>query len=72
MSLELQDIFQQFGAGYRESHRLPLQQLKTMSATNPAVLPRWVVMSMSVIPAAMNGSPTIPAAIAIVPNVRAW
>jgi hypothetical protein len=32
MSLELQGIFQQFGAVYRDNHRLPLQQLKTINA----------------------------------------
>jgi hypothetical protein len=32
VSLELQGIFQQFGAVYRDNHRLPLQQLKTMNA----------------------------------------
>jgi hypothetical protein len=32
MSLELQDIFEQFGKGYRDNHPLPLNQLKTMEA----------------------------------------
>ena len=32
MGLELQDIFQQFGADYRKKHPLPLNQLKTMKA----------------------------------------
>ena len=32
MSLELQDVFQQFGPGYRQNHSLPLNQLKTMKA----------------------------------------
>jgi hypothetical protein len=32
MSLELQDIFQQFGADYRKNHSLPFHQLKTMRA----------------------------------------
>jgi hypothetical protein len=32
MSLELQDIFTQFGPEYRHNHSLPLHQLKTMKA----------------------------------------
>jgi hypothetical protein len=32
MSLELQDIFTQFGPQYRQNHPLPLHQLKTMKA----------------------------------------
>jgi hypothetical protein len=32
MSLELQDIFQQFAPVYRQNHSLPLNQLKTMKA----------------------------------------
>ena len=32
MSLELQDLFQQFGPAYRQIHSLPLNQLKTMKA----------------------------------------
>ena len=32
MSLELQDVFQQFGQDYRSQNRLPLNQLKTMKA----------------------------------------
>jgi ribosomal protein L32 len=32
MSLELQDVFQQFGHLYRANHPLPLNQLKTMKA----------------------------------------
>jgi hypothetical protein len=32
MSLELQDVFQQFGPDYRQNHSLPLNQLKAMKA----------------------------------------
>jgi Putative transposase/Transposase zinc-binding domain len=32
MSLELQDIFEQFGSDYRKNHPLPLHQLKVMKA----------------------------------------
>jgi hypothetical protein len=32
MSIELQNIFQQFGPAYRKNHPLPLNQLKTMKA----------------------------------------
>ena len=32
MAIELQDVFQRFGPTYRQTHSLPLNQLKTMSA----------------------------------------
>jgi hypothetical protein len=63
--IEVADIFRQFGAAYRRRRRLPLSQLKAMSAIERC---RTAALGGHVDHAVMNVSLTIPAVIVTVPN----